>query len=261
MSDTADPPVSAERRGAVAVTFLDRPTQLNALNTALVDALDAVLDEIEHGRDVAAIVIAGRGKAFCAGADIAELRTLDGSDGFARFVHRITDTFARLQAMAIPSIAAVHGVAFGGGFELALSCDLRVADRNARFGVPEIKLGLLPGAGGTARLTRMLPPAVTKQLLMTGDPMDATEAHRLGLVNILSEPGGALEAAVALAEQLSSLPGAALACAKRLVDQGASMSLASAITLERETVSMLYGTPDSEEGIAAFLEKRPAKFR
>lgn len=261
MTGSLGPPIRVERRGPVAVVFLDRPQQLNALGSAVVGALDAVLEELEQDRHVAAVVIAGMGKAFCAGADITELRTLEGPQGFAEFVHRFTEAFARLQGLSIPSIAAVHGVAFGGGFELALSCDLRVADRDARFGVPEIKLGLLPAAGGTARLTRMLPPAVAKQLLMTGDPIDATEAHRHGLVNVISEPGGALESAAALAERLSALPGPALAAAKHLVDEGATMSLAAAVTMERQTVSMLYGTPESEEGIAAFLAKRPAKFR
>jgi enoyl-CoA hydratase len=261
MSSGTSVPLTMERRGPVAVAFLDRPDQLNALNSAVIEALDALLDALECDPDVAAIVIAGRGRAFCAGADIDELRALEGRRGFAAFVQRITDTYARLQALSIPSIAAVHGLAFGGGFELALTCDLRVADRDARLGVPEIKLGLLPAAGGTARLTRMLPPAVAKQLLLTGEPIGALEAHRLGLVNTISEPGGALESAVALAERLSSLSASALAAAKRLVDDGASMPLTAAVTLERQTVSMLYATPDSEEGMAAFLEKRPARFR
>jgi enoyl-CoA hydratase len=261
MSDDSAASLAVERRGPVAVAFLDRPSQLNALSSAVIDALDAMLDELERDLDVAALVVAGRGRAFCAGADITELRTLDGPPGFGRFVHRFTDAFARLQALPVPSIAAVHGVAFGAGFELALACDLRVADRDARLGVPEIKLGLLPAAGGTARLTRLLPAAVAKELLLTGEPIAAPDAHRLGLVNTLSEPGDALNAAMALAEQLASLPAPALAAAKRLVDDGALMPLGSAVTLERETVSMLYGTAEREEGIAAFVEKRPAKFR
>jgi enoyl-CoA hydratase len=261
MSSGTSVPLSMERRGPVAVAFLDRPDHLNALNSAVIDALDALLDALEREPDVAAIVIAGQGRAFCAGADIAELGALEGHNGFAAFVQRITDTYARLQALPIPSIAAVHGLAFGGGFELALACDLRVADRDAKLGVPEIKLGLLPAAGGTARLTRMLPPAVAKQLLLTGEPISALEAHRLGLVNTITEPGGALESAMALAERLSALSAPALAAAKRLVDDGATMSLAAAVALERQTVSLLYATPHSEEGLAAFLEKRPARFR
>ena len=158
-------------------------------------------------------------------------------------------------------MAALHGVALGGGLELALACDLRVADDTARLGVPEIKLGLLPGAGGTARLPRLLPKAIAKQMLLTGAPLSAADAHRLGLVNEVVPAGGALDAALALAASLSSLPPLALAAAKRLVDEGAAMPLRSAITLERETVAMLFGTEDRVEGVRAFLEKREPTFQ
>ena len=168
--------------------------------------------------------------------------------------------FGALSRCPKPSVAAIHGVAFGGGLELALACDLRVADDGARLGVPEIKLGLLPGAAGTARLPRLLPPAVAKQLLLTGEPLSAADAARHGLVNEVVPAGGALDAALALAGRLAALAPLALAAAKRLVDDSAGVPLDAAVLLERETVSMLFGTSDRVEGVRAFLDKRPARF-
>jgi enoyl-CoA hydratase len=250
-----------DRTGRVAVLTLARPERLNAIGTPTVEALAAALIDLGADDEVGALVVTGEGKAFSAGADIAEFSAFQRPAEFAAFIHRFTDTYAELQRLAKPSVAAINGVAFGGGFELALACDLRIAASGARLGVPEIKLGLLPGAGGTARLTRMLPPAVAKQLLLTGEPLTATDAHRLGLVNEVVPDGGALDRGVQLASGLAALPAQALAAAKRLVDEGVDMPLAAAVTFERETVSMLFGTDDRAEGVAAFLGKRAPAFR
>lgn len=253
--------VKLERHtSAVGVITLDRPDRLNALSSLVIRDLGRAVDEVTEDPEIRTVVVAGEGKAFCAGADIAELGTLSGPMGFAAFVHRMTDVFGSLDASPKPSIAAVHGVAMGGGLELALSCDLRIVEQGARLGVPEIKLGLLPGAGGTARLPRLLPRAVAKAMLLTGEPLSADEAHRLGLVNQVVEEGACLTAALALAESLAGLAPLALAAGKRLIDQGAGLPLASAVTFERETVSMLFGTDDRVEGVTAFLEKRPPEF-
>jgi enoyl-CoA hydratase len=248
------------RQDGVAVITLRRPDRLNALSSAVAaDLLEAVQEA--GGQDaVRAIVIAGEGKVFCAGADIAELDALDGPHAFSAFVRKLTDTLDALARCPKPSVAAIHGVAFGGGLELALACDLRICAAGARLGVPEIKLGLLPGAAGTARLPRLLPKAVAKQMLLTGDPLSAADAHRLGLVNEVVPDGEVLDAALVLAAQLAALPPLALAAAKRLVDDGAALPLDAAITLERETVSMLFGTDDRVEGVKAFLTKRPPTF-
>jgi enoyl-CoA hydratase len=245
----------------VGLLVLDRPDRLNALSSAVAKALSDGIAVLATDDAVGAIVVAGEGKAFCAGADIEELEALDGPHAFGGFVDRLNKMFGELAACPKPSVAALHGVAFGGGCELALACDLRVADETARLGVPEIKLGLLPGAGGTARLPRLLPTAMAKQLLMTGDALSAVDAHRLGLVNEVVPPGQAREGAVALASQLATLAPLALAAAKQLVDGGATMTLDAAITFERETVSGLFGTEDRVEGLRAFLEKRQPHFR
>ncbi|MEZ5233498.1 MAG: enoyl-CoA hydratase/isomerase family protein [Acidimicrobiales bacterium] len=250
--------VHFERRGRVALLTLDRPGRLNALGSDMARRLHAILDELETDPTVRAIAITGAGRAFCAGADITELDTLQSPADFARFVRGLTDALDRLAASPLPSIAAVNGLALGGGFEVALACDLRIAAPEARFGVPEIKLGVLPAAAGTQRLARALPAALAKQLIMTGEPLDAARALALGLVNEVADD--ALAAALALGERLADGPPAALAAAKRLVDVGVTMPLAAGIVLERETVAGLFATEDRAEGIAAFLEKRPPSF-
>lgn len=246
--------------GRVALLVLDRADQLNALSSDVAASLAEAVADLTEDDSVRSIVIAGEGRAFSAGADITELGTLDGPEGFAAFVHQLTDAFDLLAGCPKPSVAAIHGVAYGGGCELALACDLRVMGEGARLGVPEIKLGLLPGAAGTARLARMLPAAIAKQLLLTGEPISAADALRLGLVNQVVSDTDVREAAVALAIGLAGRPAAALAAGKHLVDHGGELPLADAIHLERETVAGLFGTADGIEGVAAFLEKRSPSF-
>ena len=220
-----------------------------------------MLADLHDDDGVGALVITGEGRAFSAGANIDELAALDGPDAFARFVNTFTDVLDRLERHPKPSIAAIDGVAFGGGLELALACDLRVASDRARLGVPEIKLGLLPGAGGTQRLPRLLPRGVATQMLLTGAPLGAIDAHRLGLINELSGDAPALTVAEPLAREIATGPPLAHAAAKQLVQRGAILPLADAIELEREVVAGLFATADAGEGLAAFREKRAAEFR
>lgn len=259
MSET---PVRLEvRADRVAVVTLNRPDRLNALSSDVAAAITDTVGRITSDPGVRTIVVAGEGRAFCAGADITELGSLAGPHEFSAFVAGLTEALQALAHCPKPSVAAIHGAALGGGLELALACDLRIAEETAKLGVPEIKLGLLPAAAGTARLTRLLPAAVAKQLLMTGEPLSATDAARFGLVNQLVPTGDALDTALALASRLAALPPTALAAAKRLVDDGAFMPLSSAIAFERETVSMLFATADRVEGLQAFIEKRAPHFQ
>jgi enoyl-CoA hydratase len=253
--------VRFEQRDAVVVLTLDRPERLNAIGRDTLTQINEALSRIENDETARVVIVTGAGKAFSAGADITELDALDGPPAMARFLTHFTDTYDRLSRLTKPSIAAVNGMAFGGGLELALACDLRVVARGARLGVPEIKLGLLPGAGGSQRLARLLPAAVAKQLLLTGEPISADDAHRLGLVNQVVDDGTALDAAEQLAGRLAAGPPLALAAAKRLVDLGGPMALDAGIAFERETVAMLFATDDRAEGVAAFLEKRASHFR
>ena len=253
-------PVRLERSDHVAIVTLDRAERVNAIGTETVEALASAIADVAADTSVGSLVITGSGRAFSAGADIAEFAGFGDAAEFEAFIAFMATTFSAIQALAKPSVAAVNGMALGGGFELALACDLRIAAAGARLGVPEIKLGLLPGAGGTARLTRMLPPGPAKQLLLTGEPVTAAEALRLGLVNEVVDDGAVLDRAVAVAAKLAALPERALAAAKHLVDEGVTLSLDGAIALERRMVTALFATPDREEGVAAFLEKRSPRF-
>jgi enoyl-CoA hydratase len=247
--------------GGVAVIVLIRPERLNAIGRDTLDALDAALADLETDDAVRAFVVTGEGRAFCAGAYIDELAELDGAAGFAAFVQRFTDVLDRLEQHPKPSVAAIDGAALGGGLELALACDLRVASDGARLGVPEIKLGLLPGAGGTQRLPRLVPRGVALQLLLTGNPLGAVDAHRLGLVNELSSDAPARVVAERLAREIALVAPLARAAAKQLVQRGATLDLGEAIALERATVAALFDSDDAAEGLAAFRAKRAPQFR
>ncbi|MFF3335287.1 enoyl-CoA hydratase/isomerase family protein [Streptomyces sp. NPDC002888] len=250
-----------ELRDRIAVLTLDRAERLNAVGSETVELLKQALADVRHNDDVRALVVAGAGRAFSAGADLAEIESFTAPGQFRAFVGRLTEAYALLEDFPKPSVAAVHGFAFGGGLELALACDLRVAERGTRLGLPEMKLGVLPGAGGTQRLPRLLPTAIAKQMILTGEPIDAARAWELGLVNELAEPGGALAAAEALAAALAAGAPLALAAGKRLIDHGLGMGLEAAIAYERETVSVLFSTEDRAEGLKAFRERRPGDFR
>ncbi len=247
-----------ERAGAIARLTLDRPDRLNAIGTPTVHALHAALDDIAADDSVRSIVIAGAGRAFSAGADIGELEACGSARDFRAFIDRLDECFGRLSRFPKPSVAAVHGIAFGGGLELALACDLRVATPDARLGVPEIKLGLLPGAGATQRLPRLLPAAIAKQLILTGEPLPAERAYQLGLVNDVADD--VLARASELAAALAAGAPQALAAGKQLVDDGAAMNLDAAVRLERETVAGLFGTDDREIGLRAFRSRTPPTF-
>ncbi|MET9089701.1 enoyl-CoA hydratase/isomerase family protein [Streptomyces sp. NPDC004237] len=250
-----------EVRDRVAVFTLDRPERLNAVGTETVGLLRDALAQVREDDDVRALVLTGAGRAFSAGADLGEIESFTTPWQFRAFVGRLTQAYALLEEFPKPSVAAIHGFAFGGGLELALACDLRVAERGTRLGLPEMKLGVLPGAGGTQRLPRLLPPAIAKQMILTGEPIDAERAHALGLLNELAEPGGALKAAEALAARLAAGAPLALAAGKRLIDHGLGMDLAAAVALEQETVSVLFATEDRAEGLRAFRDRRPGEFR
>ena len=251
-------PLRIEQIGRVAKLTLNRPDPLNALSSALVEALDVELRRVDRDEGIGAVVLAGSGRAFCAGADLSELARAEPIE-FDRYIRRLGEVCSLLERIAQPTIAAIHGVAFGGGFELALACDLRISDPAARVGLPEIKLGLLPGAGGMQRAARLLPTGLVRKLAMTGEPMTAAQAHAHGLTD-LAEAGQCMEAALELATRLANGPRLALAAAKRLLQRGAALDLEAAIELDQQSVMALFATEDRQEGIHAFLEKRPPRF-
>jgi enoyl-CoA hydratase len=261
MSDpTTTPGVVVERDGPILTLRLDRPAKRNAIDTPMLQALETTLLGTAADPEVRAVVITGGDKVFAAGVDIGEFAARAGvasqyQAGLARA--RCWEALARLPQ---PTIAAVAGYCLGGGCELALACDLRLAAESAVFGQPEIRLGLIPGAGGTQRLPRLIGATKAKELIYFGDSIDAQEAYRLGLVNRIVPADRLLDEARAWAQRLAELPPLALAMAKRAVDLGADLSLQAALELEQQSFVALFGTADEQEGVAAFLEKRPPHF-
>lgn len=248
-----------ERRGAVALITLDRPEALNALSFAILERLGSLFDEVAAS-DARALVVTGEGpKAFCAGADIKELR---GRDLMAqkRGAELGQAVFAKLDHLPQASVALINGFAFGGGLELALACTLRLALPKATLGLPEIKLGLIPGYGGTQRLPRLVGEARALEMILTGKTVTAEEAANWGLVNSLVEPDGQ-EAALALAEELARFSQPVQGFARSAVKRAHDLPLAEGLRVEAELSTLAYRTEDAEEGMAAFEEKREPEFR
>ena len=248
-----------DRQDRVALVTIDRPKALNALNAEVIEAFGRVLDDLEIDREIGALVVTGAGRAFVAGADVAAMRTLTPleAEAFSALAHRI---FGRLETLAIPTIAAVNGFALGGGCELALACDFIFASREAKIGQPETKLGLIPGFGGTSRLVRRVGLAWAKQLVLVGDPIDAEEALRIGLVNRIFEPAELVPAAMAAARAAASRAPVATRLAKQVMQEGQDADVRTAHALEQRAFGLVFATQDRVEGTTAFVEKRDANF-
>lgn len=247
------------RDGDLAVLTLNRPEALNALSFDLIRAIGAALDEA-GGWDIRALIVTGAGeKAFCAGADIKELmgRPLMEEKAGGELGQRV---FAKLDTLKVPSIAAINGYAFGGGLELAMACTFRVAGPKAKMGLPEIKLDLIPGYGGTQRLPRLVGEARALELILTGRTLAAPEALAMGLVSRVAE-GDLLEAAKALAAEFTGYGLPALALARTAVQRALTLPLAEGLRTEADLSTLAYRTKDAAEGLAAFVEKRPPHFR
>jgi len=260
MQPIDDGPMLVRQQETTAVITLNRPDQRNALNAVVLHALRDLVRQIAADETIRAVVITGAGnRAFCAGADIHQMQsmTLEQGREWALLGHEVLQRFEDLPK---PVIAAINGVAVGGGCELALACDFRFVVDGAQIGQPEIKLGMIPGWGGTQRLPRIVGTALAKDLVLTGRLMASDEAHRVGLVNGVAPPGGVLEQALVYATQFASLPPLAVGFAKRAIDGGIDLPLRDGNRLEVEQFSRAFATTDKAEGLAAFLEKRPARF-
>ena len=249
--------IIVETRGRVGVIRLNRPQALNALNTALKDELLAAVEAFEADAAIGCILIAGSDKAFAAGADINEMADKSYIDVFSA---DFTADYERLTRARKPIIAAVAGFALGGGCELAMMCDVIIAADSAKFGQPEIKLGVIPGMGGTQRLTRAVGKAKAMDLILTGRMMDAAEAERCGLVARVVPAASLMEEAMKAAETIAALSLPAVQTAKEAVNRSFEVPLAEGVRFERRVFHALFATQDQKEGMAAFVEKRPAKF-
>ena len=250
--------IVVETKGRVGVIRLNRPQALNALNAALISELAAAIDAFEADAAIGCVVIAGSEKAFAAGADIKEMATKSYMDAF---MGNFAASWDRVAHARKPVIAAVAGFALGGGCELAMQCDLIIAADNARFGQPEIKLGVIPGIGGTQRLTRAVGKAKAMDLILTGRMMDATEAERCGLVARVVPLAELMNEAMKTADAIAAMPLPAVMIAKEAVNRAFEVSLHEGVAFERRVFHSLFATEDQKEGMAAFVEKRPAQFR
>lgn len=248
-----------QHANGVLQLHLNRPEQLNALNEHLLSALSDQFVDAETNDAVKVILLTGEGKAFCAGADIQQLSTLDALDGveFARYGQAVLD---QLEQCGKPSIAALQGYVFGGGCELAMAASLRIAANNTVLGQPEIKLGVIPGFGGTQRLSRLVGKGRALQWCLTGERITAQRAYEAGLVNELTEPDQLQVRAFALAESLAGQSVSAMTSILTTIHQGYDLTLANGLALEAMHFGLCCATADKEEGVSAFLEKREPKF-
>jgi enoyl-CoA hydratase len=246
--------------GIALVTF-NRPQKLNTLNREMLEEFDQALGRVETDAAIRGLILTGAGeKAFVAGADVGELAAL-GVAGARRISLDGQRIFRRLETIGKPSVAAINGYALGGGLELALSCTLRVASTSAKLGLPEVKLGIIPGYGGTQRLPRLVGPGRALQMILTGEPIDAAEAHRIGLVNHVVAPEELLPSCRALARRMLDNGPVALALAMDAVDRGLNGGLEEGLRHEAACFGLTAATEDRNEGARAFLEKRKPVFQ
>ncbi|MBI2469160.1 MAG: enoyl-CoA hydratase/isomerase family protein [Candidatus Rokubacteria bacterium] len=250
-----------DRDGAIVTVTLNRPKQLNAINATMVRELDELAAGLETDAGARVVIFTGAGeRAFVAGADISGFQGLSTLDALS-FGQRIQRLYSRLEALPQITIAAVNGFALGGGAELTYCCDLVLAAETARFGQPEVNLGVLPGAGGTQRLARLVGLHRAKEVNYLGEMLDAPEAHRIGLVNRVVPPDRLMAEARALAEKLLTKPPLTLRLIKEAMNEGYDLDLPKGLALEAKAFALAFSTEDRQEGVAAFLEKRKAAFK
>jgi enoyl-CoA hydratase len=249
-----------EKIDEIGIITMNRPKSLNALNAATLQELDTILSDIATDFSTKVVIIRGGGdKAFVAGADITEMQTLTALEArsFGKLGQKV---FNKLENLPQPVIAAIQGFALGGGCELAMACDIRIASDKAKFGQPEVILGVTPGFAGTQRLSRLVGKGIAKELLFVGDQIDAIEAYRLGLVNRIVPAESLIDTAMAMAKKIVSRAPVAVQLCKAAVNEGMDMDLDSATAYEAEIFGLCFATEDQKEGMAAFVEKRKANF-
>ncbi|GAB4248759.1 enoyl-CoA hydratase [Deferrisoma sp.] len=257
----SEPTVLVERKNGLCLITLNRPQVMNSISFQMLLDLNRVLDEVRFDTSVRCVVITGAGdRAFCAGADLKERAGMT-EDQVRRYIHTIRNTFTEVENLPMPVIAAVNGVALGGGTELALASDLRIASENATLGLTETSLAIIPGAGGTQRLPRIVGKAKAKELIFTAKRITAAEALEIGLVNRVVPLAGLLDAARELAAAIAKNGPLAVRAAKRAIDRGMEMDLADALVFESTCYETLIPTEDRLEGLKAFREKRKPDYQ
>lgn len=249
-----------EKESSIGTVILNRPKSMNALNSIVFKELRILLSEIERDETVKVVIVRGNEDFFAAGADLSEIERIASSVEAHLFFKDAQIVYNSLESLEKPVIAAISGFALGGGCELALSCDFRIAAENAKFGLPELKVGLIPGGGGTQRLPRLIGAGLAKELIFTGDFIDAGEAYRIGLVNKIFPTSSLMEEVRKIAGKIARQPGVALKAAKLSINSGINMDIKSAAEYEARCFEMLFSTSDRKEGTRAFVEKRKPVF-
>lgn len=249
-----------EKQDNVAIVTINRPKVLNALNTETLLELNSAFDEVENDENIYVLVITGAGKAFVAGADIKEMKDMTTIEG-RKFGVLGNKVFRKLETLDKPVIAAVNGFALGGGCELSMACDIRIASTKAKFGQPEVTLGITPGFGGTQRLARHVGLGMAKELIYTGKMINSEEALRIGLVNSVVEPEKLMEETMKLAQTISKNAPVAVRLCKEAINRGMQADIDTALRYESEVFGECFSTEDQKEGMSAFIEKREKSFK
>ena len=251
--------VKTEQKGHVAILTIDRPEALNALTADVLRDLGEAMDAVEANDEAYVVILTGAGRSFVAGADIGEMKPLTAVEGKA-WGNAGNDVFLKVENCTKPVIAAINGFALGGGCELAMACDIRLASEKAKFGQPEVGLGITPGFSGTQRLPRRVGTAKAKELIFSGRMVKADEAERMGLVNAICAPEELMDKAMEMAQSFARNAPIAVKYAKACIDRGMQMDIDDGIALENELFAMCFATADQKEGMLAFLEKRDVAF-
>ena len=249
-----------KKEGNIGILSINRPKALNALNSATLKEINQAIDMIEKDDEVHILILTGEGRAFVAGADISEMKVLNAHEA-REFAKLGSGTFRKIELMEKPVIAAVNGFALGGGCELSMCCDIRIASEKAKFGQPEVGLGIIPGFAGTQRLSRLVGLGRAKELIFTADMIDANEAYRIGLVNKVVPAEELMNEAMGLANKILSKGQLAVRFAKTSINRGAETDIETGMAIERDLFGLCFATEDQKEGIGAFLEKRSPNYK
>lgn len=252
--------INFEIEDKICTLTMNRPKALNALNAEVIEELSKALDLIENNEDISLVVLTGTGKAFVAGADILEMKDMTPRTA-AKFSSNGADLFRRIEKLEMPVIAAINGFALGGGCELAMCCDIRIASDNAKFGQPETGLGVIPGFSGTQRLSRLVGLGRAKELIFTGRNIDAAQAEKIGLVNKVVSKEVLMDTVYDLAAEILGKSQIAVRYAKEAINRGNETDMDTAMDIEKNLFSLCFATQDQKEGMAAFIEKRKADFK